>query len=138
MDHLPTPSAPPRRPATILVIDDCPETLEEVCQLLEAAGFLVRAQLGPFGTTAAVAQQRPDLVVLDVMMPGLSGQRLAQLVRARSEVPIVFLSAMPEEELRDMTRELPRTSYVLRSEGGRYLCDEIRSRLRSEHRPTGS
>ncbi len=135
MDFTLSVSEAQRHPASILLIDDCAETLEEVRLLLEEAGFLVRTQLGPFGTTAAVARERPDLVVLDVMMPGLSGKRLAQLVRANSDVPIVFLSAMSEEDLRDMSRELPHSSYVLRSEGGRFLCDEIRARLCQTRRP---
>jgi len=115
---------------TVMLVDDNLETLEETASVLRFAGFRVLIQSSPFGVTALVNRERPDVVVLDVMMPGLSGEGLGKVLRDNSFAPIIFFSAMPEEQLRDITARTTRASYVLKSEGITYLADEIRRRLK--------
>jgi CheY-like chemotaxis protein len=109
----------------VVVVDDNPESLELTSSELRGCGFRVLPQLGPFGVSALVNRERPSVIVLDVMMPGLSGDGLGKVIRNSSDAPIVYFSAMPEEELRDLSTRTPRSSYVLRSEGVGYLAQEI-------------
>lgn len=125
MSHTPAPTQAP----AILVVDDNPRTLEETCRALRDAGFRVVEQLGPFGATALVAREKIELAVLDVMMPGLNGNHLGKLIRDNSMVPVVYLSAIPEEELRAIAASTFGATYVLRSEGASYLIREINRRL---------
>ncbi len=118
------------KPPTVMLVDDNPETLEATASFLRYEGFRVLAQAGPFGVTAQVGRERPDLVVLDVMMPGLSGDGLGKVIRESSFLPIVFFSAMPEEQLRDIAVRTSGATYVLKSEGISYLAEEIRRRLK--------
>lgn len=115
---------------TVMLVDDNPETLEATSHFLRFEGFNVLPQPGPFGVTALVAKEKPDAVVLDVMMPGLSGDGLGKVIRNNSDVPIIYFSAMPEEQLRDIAEGTRGATYVLKSEGISYLADEICRRLR--------
>ena len=114
----------------VILVDDNPETLEATANFLRCEGFRILPQPGPFGVTALVNRERPDAVVLDIMMPGLSGDGLGKVIRDNSYVPIIFFSAMPEEQLRDIAERTPGASYVLKSEGISYLAEEICRRLK--------
>ena len=92
-------------PATILLIDDDPTLLELLADHLRAAGYLpVTAPDGPTGLRLA-ADSAPGLVVLDVMMPGMSGWEVCEQLRARRDVspehqypiPVIMLTAKGEE-----------------------------------------
>lgn len=124
-------------PPTILLVDDNPKALESIEALLRAAGAEVVSTFSPFGATNMVRHHKPDVVVLDVMMPGLSGAGLGMVIRKESDVPIVYFSAMTEEALRDLAVQTPRASYVLKSEGAPYLIMEIGRWLRMTRKRTG-
>ncbi len=84
-------------PATILLIDDDPTLLELLAGHLQAAGY--RALCSPDGA-AGLRQAReahPDLVVLDVMMPGMDGWEVCERLRAEAHLPIIMLTAKGEE-----------------------------------------
>jgi two-component system KDP operon response regulator KdpE len=82
---------------TILLIDDDPVLLELVANQLQTAGYRAqRASDGPAGLQLA-AESKPDLVVLDVMMPGMDGWELCKQLREKSPVPIIMLTAKSEE-----------------------------------------
>lgn len=114
---------------TVVLVDDNPETLETTTSFLRFEGFRVLPQAGPFGVTALISREKPDAVVLDVMMPGLSGDGLGNVIRSNSNVPIIFFSSMPEEQLRDITVRASGATYVLKSEGITYLANEICRRI---------
>ena len=78
----------------ILVVDDDPETLTLLRALLESHGFAVHTASD--GTTAlhCLHQAAPDLIILDVLMPGLDGKEVCQRIRRHSPVPILFLTAI--------------------------------------------
>lgn len=113
-----------------MLVDDNPETLEATAMFLERRGYRVLPQSGPFGVTALIRREKPDAVVLDVMMPGLSGDSLSAIIRDNSDVPILYFSSMPEEQLRDVTYKTLGATYVLKSEGLEYLIQEIARRLK--------
>jgi CheY-like chemotaxis protein len=89
---------------TVLCIDDDPESTELRREMLESAGFRVlTANNGPDGL-ALVAGDRPDIVLLDYLMPGMDGGEVAGRIKAlRPDLPIILLSAhlqVPAEALR--------------------------------------
>jgi CheY-like chemotaxis protein len=80
----------------VLVVDDDPDILEAICDILEAEGYRVaRARHGE-EALARVDEQRPDVILLDLMMPVMDGVAFAQALRLRPafrDVPIVVISA---------------------------------------------
>ncbi|KQT89091.1 two-component system response regulator [Marmoricola sp. Leaf446] len=85
------------RPATVLVVEDEPLINESVCQRLRAEGHrVVTAYDGP-GAVAAHAEHRPDLVVLDVMLPGFDGLEVCRRIQATTPVPVLMLTARDDE-----------------------------------------
>ncbi len=85
----------------ILIIDDTPENLRLLNQILSDRGYKVRAlPNGPMGINSCRAS-RPDLILLDITMPGMNGYEVAQKLKADAstrEVPIIFISAMTQTE----------------------------------------
>ena len=83
----------------LLVVDDDRLVLSNIAECLERAGYAVlKAESGTQAVQVA-AEQSPDLVVMDVRMPGMSGIDAARIIRERSETPVVFLSAYDEETM---------------------------------------
>lgn len=85
--------------ADIMVVDDYPESLQLLEQLLEQEGYNVR--LVPDGTLAlgAVKAKPPDLILLDILMPGIDGYEVCRQLKAEAEtkdIPVIFLSALTE------------------------------------------
>ena len=84
-------------PATILLIDDDPTLLELLSGHLQTAGYRpLAASSGPSGLRLA-AEAQPDLVVLDVMMPGMDGWEVCERLQDKSHIPIIMLTAKGEE-----------------------------------------
>ena len=70
--------------ATIVIVDDSELTLDRVRSILEKAGHRVVTVNSPFGTSAAIVREKPDLVLIDVAMPALSGDVLVSIARRRA------------------------------------------------------
>ncbi len=103
----------------ILVVDDDPNHLETTREILELEGFRVVVHNSPFRTTQRVMEEKPDLVLLDVNMPALSGERLCSLIRDQrggSELPIVFYSSNDEDSLRRAVSTFGGTDYVCKGD----------------------
>jgi len=84
-----------------------------IAKTLGASGYLVVEATSPIGVGALVRRHEPHVVVLDVMMPGLSGEAVARLLSsAKRKIPIVFYSAMPEGELHELTKRIPDSTFV--------------------------
>ena len=115
---------------TVLLVDDNPQTLASTSSCLRANGMKVIAIASPFDATGIVQNQKPDAIILDVMMPGLNGAHLGTLIRKESDAPIIYFSAIPEEELRNLASRTPNAWYVLKSEGLIYLNEVIERRFR--------
>lgn len=104
----------------ILVVDDDPQLLEITREFLELDGYLVKTLGGPFGTAAAVMSFHPDLILLDVNMPGLSGDQLAAIVLGdRPEAPrkVAFYSSNDEDSLRRLARQAGAVGYICKGDG---------------------
>ena len=88
----------------ILVIDDDKKHLLAVKEILEMEGHDIYTHYQPFGSTQLAKTLDPDLILLDVNMPGLSGDSLAKVIRTHSTAPIVFYSSNDEDSLRQMVK----------------------------------
>src|SRR5919112_925830 len=82
---------------TILVVDDEPTLRETLVDALEGEGFRVVAAADGRDALTAFRAERPDLVLLDLMLPELSGIEVCRIIRAESGVPIVMLTAKDSE-----------------------------------------
>ena len=114
----------------ILVVDDEPAVRENVRAFLEAAGFeIVTAADGP---TALIEFGRfqPRMVILDWMLPGMDGLDVARRLRARSDVPIIMLTARVEEADRIEGLEVGAGDYVIKPFSARELEARVRAVLR--------
>ena len=96
----------------ILVVDDEDSILKIVDYALSEAGFEVHTARDGQGAEFMIEQVRPDLVILDVMLPGKSGLDIARDLRATSNVPIIMLSARGDEVDRILGLEFGADDYV--------------------------
>jgi len=117
--------------AHVLVVDDDPTISDVVRRYLEQDGFRVRLAADGVAALAAVAADRPDLVVLDLMMPGLDGLEVCRRLRSRLPgLPVVMLTALGEEADRVIGLEMGADDYVTKPFSPRELVLRIRSVLR--------
>ncbi|MGH3647533.1 MAG: response regulator transcription factor [Micromonosporaceae bacterium] len=121
--------------AKVLVVDDDPTVSDVVRRYLERAGITVAlAGDGPAALTA-YAEQRPDLVVLDLMLPGMDGIEVCRRMRADSDVPVVMLTALGEEADRVVGLQTGADDYVTKPFSPRELVLRVQSVLRRVARP---
>ena len=115
---------------TILVVDDEPQIIKVVRGYLEQAGFrVVTASDGP-GALAQYRREKPDLVVLDLNLPGLDGIDVARLIRAHDATPIVMLTARADESDRLVGLELGADDYVVKPFSPKEVVARVRAVLR--------
>jgi len=121
----------------LLVAEDDPDIRDLVLFKLEAAGFDVTTVVDGREALARALQEPPDLVVLDVMMPGLSGLEVCAALRedeGTSEVPIILLTAKAQEA--DVTSGLSAGAddYVVKPFSPRELLTRVQAVLARSHR----
>nr|WP_103940459.1 response regulator transcription factor [Thermomonospora echinospora] len=117
----------------ILVVDDDPTVAEVVMRYLVRDGHEVRCVADGHEALASVRAQPPDLVVLDLMLPGVSGLEICRRLRENSAVPIVMLTALGEETDRLAGLETGADDYVTKPFSPRELALRVRSVLRRAH-----
>jgi two-component system, OmpR family, response regulator ResD len=116
--------------AKVLVVDDEPIVRDVVTRYLRRDGFeTVEADSGE-EAKALLEASRPALVVLDVMLPGISGLELCQWIRANSTLPVILLTARGEEADRIVGLELGADDYVTKPFSPRELAVRVRNVLR--------
>jgi two-component system response regulator RegX3 len=114
----------------ILVVDDTETILDAVVDALAAEGFDVRgASDGRLALEMAVADQF-DLVILDLMLPGLSGTEICRRLRATSAVPIIMLTARDAEADRVLGLEIGADDYITKPFSEVELVSRVRAILR--------
>ncbi|WP_432063233.1 response regulator transcription factor [Streptomyces sp. S1] len=120
----------PTGPARILVVDDDPTVAEVVGGYLERAGCSVEhATDGPDALLRA-ERRWPDLVVLDLMLPGLDGLEVCRRLRAHRPVPVIMLTARGDEDDRISGLEVGADDYVTKPFSPRELVLRVESVLR--------
>ncbi len=117
-------------PKKILVIDDEPQIVEICTDYLKSAGYdVVSAPNGREGIETA-RRERPDLVVLDLMMPEMDGLDVCRALRKEGEVPIIMLTARVEETDKLIGLELGADDYVTKPFSPRELVARVKTVLR--------
>ncbi len=100
-------------------MDDDKRHLEATRNLLEEEGYTVFVHGDPFGTTHLIHTIKPDLVLMDINMPALSGEQLAKLAKGNlstRNVPIVFYSSNDEDSLRQSARHFGVEGYICKGD----------------------
>ncbi|WP_326566354.1 response regulator transcription factor [Amycolatopsis rhabdoformis] len=119
----------------VLVVDDDETVRDVVRRYLEVAGFTVDVAGDGAAGLALFADREPDLVVLDVMMPGINGLEVCRRLRQVSHVPIVMLTALGEEENRIAGLQLGADDYVTKPFSPKELALRVASVLRRARMP---
>ncbi|MGW4114723.1 response regulator transcription factor [Actinosynnema sp. NPDC004786] len=114
----------------VLVVDDDVTVRDVVRRYLELAGHEVELVGDGESALRRVAEREPDLVVLDLMLPGVDGLEVCRRLRARSAVPVVMLTALGEEEDRIAGLRLGADDYVTKPFSPRELALRVTSVLR--------
>jgi DNA-binding response OmpR family regulator len=122
----------------ILVVDDEESILKVVEYALAQAGYEVHTAGDAEGGEFVLGQIHPDLVILDVMLPGKSGLDLARAVRQYSDVPIIMLSAKGDEVDRILGLEFGADDYVTKPFSPRELVSRVKAILRRTSSSTDS
>jgi DNA-binding response OmpR family regulator len=128
-----TPLEAERMAYKILVADDEPHLIDTVRAYLEDAGFEVVTVRDGREAVFATRQEKPDLIILDLMMPEMDGWEAARLIRRESEVPIIFLTARVDDEDKIAGLELGADDYVTKPFSPRVLLARVRAVLRRTH-----
>jgi CheY-like chemotaxis protein len=112
----------------ILIVDDDAAVLDMMSRLLKHRGHNVQTCATPFGVSAQIVRDAPDLVLLDVMMPGLGGTALASLI-AKLELPripqLVLWSAIDDDALAEAAREAGGVPYISKAKRASEIAAEI-------------
>jgi two-component system, OmpR family, alkaline phosphatase synthesis response regulator PhoP len=117
-------------PQTVLVVDDEPRIAAIAADYLRHAGFVVLIAEDGAEALDLARKKRPDLVVLDLGLPGVGGLDVARTLRAETEVPIVMLTARVEESDRLLGLELGADDYITKPFSPRELVARVKAVLR--------
>jgi DNA-binding response OmpR family regulator len=119
---------------TVLVVDDEPIVREVVVRYLEREGYETLEASDGDAARDALARTSPDLILLDVMLPGTDGLELCRWIRSASQVPVIMLTARGEEADRIVGLELGADDYVTKPFSPRELAARVKSVLRRSDR----
>ncbi len=115
---------------TVLVVDDEPIVRDVVVRYLRRDGFDTLEAADGESARKLIEDASPQLVVLDVMLPGIDGLALCRWIRARGELPVIMLTARGEEADRIVGLELGADDYVTKPFSPRELAVRVRTVLR--------
>ena len=115
---------------TVLVVEDEENLLEALRYSLEREGYAVETAIDGEQALNAARSVRPELVILDVMLPQLDGFEVCRILRRESDVPIMMLTARGEEIDRVVGLELGADDYVTKPFSIRELMARVRNMLR--------
>jgi len=133
MQHA-TQHASPAGPATVLVVEDEPTLAEAVAARLRGEGFQVEVcGDGPAGV-AAVSRRRPDVVVLDLMLPGYDGLEVCRRIQADHPVPVLMLTARDDETDKLIGLAVGADDYLTKPFSMRELVARVHALLRRVRR----
>ena len=127
----------PANPAHILVVEDEPLINQSVTDRLRAEGFTVSQAFDGPGAVAAHAEQHPDLLVLDLMLPGFDGLEVCRRVQRQRPVPVLMLTARDEESDMVIGLSVGADDYMTKPFSSRELVARVRALLRRVERANG-
>jgi two-component system, OmpR family, alkaline phosphatase synthesis response regulator PhoP len=122
----------------VLVVDDEPAIVEIVRDYLTDAGYRVSTARSGDEALQQTRSMRPDLIVLDLGLPGLDGLDVTRTIRGTSAVPIIILTARSDETDRVVGLELGADDYLVKPFSPRELLARVRAVLRRSGPPTDS
>jgi len=114
----------------ILIVDDEASVREVASAYLEREGFLLEVADNGTAALQRIERRAPDLIILDLGLPGVSGEEVCRRVRARSDVPILMLTAKASEDQRVAGFELGADDYLLKPFSPRELVARVKALLR--------
>ncbi len=117
-------------PARILVVDDDPNVAEVLGRYLEREGYLVETTGDGIVALARALETLPDLVVLDLMLPGMDGLEVCRRLREAAPIPVIMLTAHGEESDRIVGLELGADDYVAKPFSPREVVARVKAVLR--------
>jgi DNA-binding response OmpR family regulator len=120
---------------TVLVVDDEARLVNLVKAYLEQGGFRVVTAKNGREALFIARQEKPDLILLDIMMPEMDGHELMRVHRQERQTPIILLTAKVEEEDRIIGLELGADDYVTKPFSPRELLARVRAVLRRGSQP---
>jgi len=115
---------------TILIVEDEPSIAEVVSLYLKRAGYQVLVAADGQTALEALEKRLPELVILDIMLPGVDGFAITRWLRDRSDVPIIMLTSRGEESDRIAGLEMGADDYVVKPFSPQELVSRIRAVLR--------
>ncbi|WNL37992.1 response regulator [Halomonas sp. PAMB 3232] len=119
----------------IMVVDDDPEIRELLADYLGRHGFRVETADGADSLLKTLATSTPNLLILDVMMPGDDGFAICRRLRRQGDLPIIMLTASSDDTDRILGLELGADDYVAKPFNPRELLARIKAVLRRAHAP---
>ena len=128
-------SSSPRESARILVVDDDPQTLRYVRDVLTAAGYAPLVTGGDADLSQIIRTERPHLVLLDLVLPGTDGIALMESVVELSDLPVVFISAYGRDETIARALDRGAEDYIVKPFSGTELAARVGAVLRRRAQP---
>ena len=121
----------------ILAVDDDPETLKVISHILKLESYDVALANDGSSALALFQKRKPDLIILDIMMPKINGLRVIDLVRQRSDVPIIMLTAKREATTVHDALLLGADDYMVKPFRAGELLSRIKAKLRRAEQSGG-
>jgi two-component system response regulator BaeR len=118
----------------IAIVEDEPKIAALLQDYLATAGFMTRIHVEGTGVVEAVRREPPDLMLLDLMLPGKNGMSIASEVRAFSDLPIIMLTARVEEIDRLLGLELGADDYICKPFSPREVVARVKAILKRVER----
>ena len=126
---------PPRHRLRILAVDDDPQALRYVRDAISKAGYAPIVTGDPEDVPRLMEEERPHLVLLDMMLPGSNGIELMNRILGKADVPVIFVSVYGQDELVARAFDMGASDYVVKPFSPTELAARIRAALRRRAAP---
>ena len=120
----------PSKKTSVLVVDDDARMLHMMQRMLELEGYRVLTANNGEGAITVLDDETPDLILLDIMMPGLDGYAVCQLIREFSQIPIIMVTAKADDAEKVRGLDAGADDYVTKPFSARELTARVRAVLR--------